>query len=593
MEDNKQKSNNFITTFKFAWHYWSGYRYAIVFLLVLLGLQTILQVFIPILTGKLVNSFTNSTDNWIIPAWICGTLASIKLLSYILRISTIYLWSNATMKVTSKLVAETFNRVQHLSTEWHINNFAGSIIRNINRGTWGFDKFIDTLSMSIYPSILTSIGLICILFRNGVWIGIIGFLGFIIFFFVTNNLSKNYLVPSFEEVNQVDTKMNGILSDAIVCNSLIKSFATEEYENQKFNQIVEQWRIKNKKVWWRMETFLSAQSLLFLMLETAIISIAIWLWYQGIRTAGDVITILASFQMAQGKMQEISNGISNLKKSITDLKEIINLEHINAKIVDSESAVNLEIKLGKIAFKEVSFSYTNQKNTLYKNLSITINGGQKVALVGHSGSGKSTFIKLLQRLYDVQEGEITIDDQNIRDITQQSLRKAIAVVPQEPILFHRSIAENISYGKPDATRAEIEEAARKAYAHDFIINLPEGYDSQVGERGVKLSGGERQRIAIARAFLADCPILVLDEATSSLDSVSEALIQKALDSLFIGRTTVIIAHRLSTIKAVDRIFVFSQGNIVEEGTHETLLSDLKSHYYALYSLQSRSNGFYG
>ncbi|WP_041238558.1 ABC transporter ATP-binding protein [Gloeothece citriformis] len=586
MEDNKPKTNNFINTFKFVWTYWSGYRYAIVVLLFLLGIQTILQVFIPILTGKLVNSFTNSTGNWIIPAWICGTLASIKLFSYILRISTISLWSNATMKVTSKLVTEAFNRVQHLSTEWHINNFAGSIIRNINRGTWGFDKFINTLFMSIYPSILTSIGLLWILFRNGFWIGIIGFFGFIIFFFVTNSLSKNYLVPSFEEVNQVDTQMNGILSDAIVCNSLIKSFATEDYENQKFNQIVEQWRDKNKKVWWRMETFLSAQSLLFLMLETAIISIAIWLWYQGSRTAGDVITILASFQMAQGKMQEISNSISNLKKSITDLQEIINLEHINAKILDSESAVTLEIKLGKIAFKGVTFGYTKQKEPIYKNFSVTIKGGQKVALVGHSGSGKSTFIKLLQRLYDVQEGEITIDDQNIRDITQQSLRKAIAVVPQDPILFHRSIAENIGYGKPDATSAEIEEAARKAYAHDFIINLPEGYDCQVGERGVKLSGGERQRIAIARAFLADCPILVLDEATSSLDSVSEALIQKALDNLFIGRTTVIIAHRLSTIKAVDRIFVFSQGNIVEEGNHETLVSDLKSYYYSLYSVQS-------
>ncbi|NEO95583.1 MAG: ATP-binding cassette domain-containing protein, partial [Moorea sp. SIO3G5] len=235
---------------------------------------------------------------------------------------------------------------------------------------------------------------------------------------------------------------------------------------------------------------------------------------------------------------------------------------------------------------QVTFGYKNQTKTTYENFSVTIAGGEKVALVGHSGSGKSTFIKLIQRLYDVQDGKITIDGKNIYKITKQSLRSAIAVVPQEPILFHRSIAENIGYAKPNATRSEIEQAAHKAYAHDFIINLPDGYDTQVGERGVKLSGGERQRVAIARAILADCPILVLDEATSSLDSVSEALIQKALDNLMIGRTTIIIAHRLSTIKAVDRILVFSKGEIVEEGSHETLLANLDSRYYALYSLQS-------
>ena len=210
-------------------------------------------------------------------------------------------------------------------------------------------------------------------------------------------------------------------------------------------------------------------------------------------------------------------------------------------------------------------------------------------MVGHSGSGKSTLIKLIQRLYDVQNGEITIDGQNIINLTKKSLRRAIALVPQEPILFHRSIAENISYGKPEATSSEIEAAAKLAYAHDFITNLPNGYNTEVGERGFKLSGGERQRIAIARAILADCPILILDEATSNLDSVSESLIKKALDNLMEGRTTIIIAHRLSTIKAVDRILVFSQGNIVEEGTHEDLVADLDSLYHGLYTIQFKSD----
>lgn len=584
--ENQPLKNSLVSTFKFAWHYWSEYRYTILFVLVFMSFHTLLEVLVPILTGKLVNGFSNPTGTWIIPAWICAYLAGVKVISYICRVCGFYLWSNTATQVITKIGTEAFDKVQNFSTEWHINHFAGSLVRNIIRGTLGFEQFSNTVCMSIYPSVLTSIALIVVLFWNGFWIGIVGILGFIIFFYAINNLSNNYLSPAFEEVNQVDSSMNGILSDAITCNSLVKAFAAEEYESIKFRKIAEEWRIKNQRLWWRIETFFSAQVGLFVIMEAVIVSVAIWLWFKGIRTAGDVITILTSFQMAQGKMGEISNDIHHLRQSVTDLEEIVKLDKIDAKIVESPEAVPLEVKSGSIAFDQVTFGYKNQTNTTYENFSVTIAGGEKVALVGHSGSGKSTFIKLIQRLYDVQDGNITIDGKNIYKITKQSLRSAIAVVPQEPILFHRSIAENIGYAKPNATRSEIEQAAHKAYAHDFIINLPNGYDTQVGERGVKLSGGERQRVAIARAILADCPILVLDEATSSLDSVSEALIQKALDNLMIGRTTIIIAHRLSTIKAVDRILVFSKGEIVEEGSHETLLANLDSRYYALYSLQS-------
>ncbi|WP_424096351.1 ABC transporter ATP-binding protein [Moorena producens] len=584
--DNQPLKNSLVSTFKFAWHYWSEYRYTILFVLVFMSFHTLLEVLVPILTGKLVNGFSNPTGTWTIPAWICAYLAGVKVISYICRLCAFYLWSNTATQVITKIFTEAFDKVQHFSTEWHINHFAGSLVRNIIRGTLGFDQFSNTVCMSIYPSVLTSIALIVVLFWNGFWIGIVGVFGFIIFFYAINNLSNNYLSPAFEEVNQVDSSMNGILSDAITCNSLVKAFAAEEDESLKFRKIAEDWRIKNQRLWWRIETFFSAQVGLFVIMEAVIVSVAIWLWFKGIRTAGDVITILTSFQMAQGKMREISNDIHHLRQSVTDLEEIVKLDKIDAKILESPEAVPLEVKSGSIAFDQVTFGYKNQTKTTYENFSVTIAGGEKVALVGHSGSGKSTFIKLIQRLYDVQDGKITIDGKNIYKITKQSLRSAIAVVPQEPILFHRSIAENIGYAKPNATRSEIEQAAHKAYAHDFIINLPDGYDTQVGERGVKLSGGERQRVAIARAILADCPILVLDEATSSLDSVSEALIQKALDNLMIGRTTIIIAHRLSTIKAVDRILVFSKGEIVEEGSHETLLANLDSRYYALYSLQS-------
>ena len=239
-----------------------------------------------------------------------------------------------------------------------------------------------------------------------------------------------------------------------------------------------------------------------------------------------------------------------------------------------------------IAFDRVSFKYPGADSYLYKDMCIEIAAGEKLALVGPSGSGKSTMVKLIQRLYNVTDGQIRIDGQDIAKVTMESLRKQIALVPQDPILFHRSLAENIAYGRPDASMDEIVSAARKAFADEFIMALPMGYDSLVGERGVKLSGGERQRVAIARAILADAPILILDEATSSLDSVSEYYIQMALQELMRGRTTITIAHRLSTVQKADRILVFDGGRIVEQGSHASLMACPRSQYRKLYDMQA-------
>jgi ATP-binding cassette subfamily B protein len=254
-------------------------------------------------------------------------------------------------------------------------------------------------------------------------------------------------------------------------------------------------------------------------------------------------------------------------------------------VKDNPNAGILDAQQGNIVFNNIDFTYGNQDNPIYQDFSIDITAGEKIALVGHSGSGKSTFVKLLQRLYDVQGGDIRIDGTNIADVTQSSLRQAIALVPQDPVLFHRSLRDNIAYAKPDADMSEVIDASKRAFAHEFIESLPQGYETLVGERGIKLSGGERQRVAIARAILSDAPILILDEATSALDSVSEDYIQKALKELMRGRTTITIAHRLSTIKDVDRILVFDQGRVVEQGTHESLLKDEDSHYKKLYDMQ--------
>ncbi|MEY9104680.1 ABC-type multidrug transport system fused ATPase/permease subunit [Bradyrhizobium yuanmingense] len=259
-------------------------------------------------------------------------------------------------------------------------------------------------------------------------------------------------------------------------------------------------------------------------------------------------------------------------------------------VVDAPDAKPIDIHGGTITFEDVTFLYDGDRGPLYDGLSINIRAGERVGLVGRSGSGKTTFVKLLQRLYDVSGGRILIDGQDIALATQQSLRSQIAIVEQEPILFHRSLAENIAYGRPGASMAAIKQAARLANAHDFIIRSPKGYGTLVGERGVNLSGGERQRVALARAFLADAPVLILDEATSSLDSESEALIQEAMERLMKDRTSIVIAHRLSTVRGLDRILVFDRGEIVEQGTHPALIVQPGGIYRSLFERQALEFG---
>jgi ATP-binding cassette subfamily B protein len=268
------------------------------------------------------------------------------------------------------------------------------------------------------------------------------------------------------------------------------------------------------------------------------------------------------------------------------MEELVGLYHTPLGVEDRSGAKPLKIGAGRIDFDHVDFHYGAHANPLYADFSVSIGSGERVGLVGHSGSGKTTFVKLIQRLYDVSGGRILVDGIDIRDVTQASLRQQVAIVQQEPVLFHRSLADNIAYGRPGASLDEIVAAAKLANAHQFIAQLPKGYDTLVGERGIKLSGGERQRVAIARAFLADARVLILDEATSSLDSESEHLIQEAMERLMVGRTTIVIAHRLSTVRALDRLLVFDAGKVVEEGTHAELVARPDGIYRKLFERQA-------
>jgi ATP-binding cassette subfamily B protein len=312
---------------------------------------------------------------------------------------------------------------------------------------------------------------------------------------------------------------------------------------------------------------------------------SVLLWMSGHASPGDVTYVLTSYYVIHAYLRDVGMHINNLQRSVNDMDELVAIHGEPIGIVDAPDARPIAIEGGEIVFDDVTFHYGGHREPLYDGLSVTIRAGERVGLVGRSGSGKTTFVKLVQRLYDVSDGRVLIDGQDIAKATQQSLRSQIAIVQQDPILFHRSLAENIAYGRPGASLEAIEQAARLANAHDFILRLPKGYGTLVGERGVKLSGGERQRVALARAFLADAPVLILDEATSSLDSESEALIQQAMERLMKGRTSIVIAHRLSTVRSLDRILVFDRGEIVEQGTHAVLAGKPGGVYRGLFERQ--------
>ncbi|MGV1886107.1 ABC transporter ATP-binding protein, partial [Rhizobium sp. 23-156E] len=386
--------------------------------------------------------------------------------------------------------------------------------------------------------------------------------------------------------NSWDTRLGGALADAVTCNAVVKAFGAESREDERLSLVTRKWQDRTRRTWTRGTLNGTSQNALLSLLRGCVLGLALWLWANGKANAGDITFVLTAFFILQGYLREIGMHIRNLQRSVNDMEELVTIHAQPLGVEDVRGAPALHVEAGLITFDRVTFHYGNHHAPLYKDFSVTIKPGERVGLVGHSGSGKTTFIKLIQRLHDINGGIILIDGQDISKVAQTSLRRQIAIVQQEPILFHRSLAENIAYARPTATQAEIRTAARLASAHDFIEALPKGYSTLVGERGIKLSGGERQRIAIARAFLADAPILILDEATSSLDSESEMLIQEAMEKLMEGRTTLVVAHRLSTVRALDRLLVFKHGHIAEEGTHASLIRRESGIYRGLFERQA-------
>jgi ATP-binding cassette subfamily B protein len=413
---------------------------------------------------------------------------------------------------------------------------------------------------------------------------------FSVLYIITSFVVNKNVRARGAEVANAESRQTGTLADALTNVMAIKSFAREGDENRRFESATHNTYTKLISMMYafqRQQIFLSSVTGIMSAVALGVAVVSVVSYGANLATAFLIFSYTSS--IASQLFTFSNNALRNFNRSFGDANDMIDILNTPSEVSDPPMPEIKRIKSGGIAFNNVTFAHDGADDALFDGLNVDIKPGEKVGLVGHSGSGKTTFTRLLLRFSDIDDGEILIDGQNIANITQGDLRSSIAYVPQEPLLFHRTIRENIAYGNPDATVEQIEKAAEQANSHSFIVDLPAGYETLVGERGVKLSGGQRQRVAIARAILKDAPILVLDEATSSLDSESEALIQDALWKLMEGRTAIVVAHRLSTIQHMDRIIVLENGEIIEQGSHQQLLEKKHGIYAKLW--QRQSGGF--
>ncbi len=489
-------------------------------------------------------------------------------------------------KTQADLTEKALSTILARSVGFHSNNIGGKLVSNALDYPNAFGKLIDTVYINMVPFALIMIIGIGVVMSRSLPMGL-ALLTITVTTLVLTILESQRRSNRRVLRKQASNANVAHFSDTLVNAQAVKTFASEQRELKQHRTLNE--RLLNLRLQDWSFTARSGAVRMGVLLAMQIGLIA-YVGFLVKRDPGVLAVGIFSFSYMltlTSRLFEVGSMIRNIEEAFLAAASMTEIILQDTEIVDRPNAKKLRITAGKIQLKDVQFSYHDESSSeaVFKDLSFTIPAGQKIGLVGPSGGGKSTLTRLLLRFDDVDSGSISLDGQDVRAVTQTSLRRAISYVPQEPLLFHRSVFENIAYGNPDATLDDVRKAAKQAFADDFISHLPKGYDTIVGERGVKLSGGQRQRVAIARAILKDAPILILDEATSALDSESEVYIQQALEQLMRGRTTIVIAHRLSTIQKMDRIIVLSDGAIVEDGTHQAL-QKTKGLYAKLWAHQS-------
>ena len=483
------------------------------------------------------------------------------------------------------LYARCFSKLTNQTLFFHSNKFGGSLVSQTNKLVGAVESFWDTIIWSVLPLVISLVGSIIVL-STLLWQYALFLLIFSIVFSIVVYYGSKPMAKLTKKEAKASNKLNGQLADVISNVLAVKSSGAEATEQKFFTKTVNSWRDSSLDV---MRGFLKVSTIyssINMVIKIGAIAFAVYAAQNNLVSVASVYLIITYTGSVAHELWNMNGIMRNYNRIIGNANDMVEILQTPTTLIDKSDS-KLKVTNGEISMDKIIFTHDEgQGDTLFHDFSLEIKPGEKIGLVGASGSGKTTLTKLLLRFADIDSGKITIDGQDISEVTQASLRAKIAYVPQEPLLFHRSVRENIAYGRPDATDAEIEEAAKKAGAYDFIIGLKDGFDTMVGERGIKLSGGQRQRVAIARAILKDAPILVLDEATSALDSESEALIQKSLETLMENRTSIVIAHRLSTIAKLDRIIVLKDGKIVEDGSHDELINKKRGVYAKLWARQS-------
>ncbi len=479
-----------------------------------------------------------------------------------------------------------FDTLSNQSMTFHNSRFGGSLVSQTSRFVSGYSGLVDVVTYSLWPtlaSIVLTVGILAPIAPLFVAILVV----MLVLYVVIAYGMYRRILPLSAEASRAQNKLSGVLSDAVTNILAVKTYGREDYERGLFTTADrEAMAAENVNMRATMRRGFTTSALItVIMFVVSIFVVGGNAWF-GI-SAGTLVMMFTYTYNLTMRFNYFNSMMQRINRALGDAAEMTRVLDEPTLVADDEDAKPLEVTEGRIDFENLRFRYPDapKDDYVFEDLNLHIPAGQRVGLVGRSGSGKTTLTKLLLRLDDVQEGRVLVDGQDVSHCTQQSLRRQVAYVPQEALLFQRSIRENIAYGKPDATEDEIRRAAEEANALEFIERLPDGFDTMVGERGVKLSGGQRQRVAIARAILVDAPILVLDEATSALDSESEALVQGALENLMRGRTSIVVAHRLSTVASLDRIVVLAHGEVVEDGTHHELV-ERGGEYASLWNRQT-------
>lgn len=539
----------------------------------------------PIFVSQLLTQVAAGTATLHGSVGLLGGYAIILVVGDVIAIRlTIAMAYFAETKMQSVISARVLERLTAKSMDYHANNMSGSMVSNANKLNGSIERFWDTLIFTAIPIVATILS-VCIALGFIFWqYAVVLFLLSALIVFIIVKLQSS-VAPISRDVAEKSSAMTAYFADVVSNIGIVKAFSAEDRELTAYKKRITTLRVASLKEMRSVLLITGSFGAMMTVMNIAAFIAAIFATEHHLANIGVVYLVISYTLSVVGQLWSVGNTTRTYVRIIGDAGPMISTLDEDIELKDNAHPLTTKIEKGTVVFDDVTFSHGENEDTLFNNFSLTISAGERIGLVGRSGSGKTTLTRLLLRFSDVDSGNITIDDQQISMLRQSDLRRHIAYVPQEPILFHRSLRNNIAYGKPNASDDEILKAAKSANALEFIEKLPNGLDTIVGERGVKLSGGQRQRVAIARAILKDAPILLLDEATSALDSESEKLIQDALAKLMNGRTSIVIAHRLSTIAKLDRIVVLDEGNIVEQGTHEELI---KNHgtYAKLWSHQS-------